>query len=388
MLAQALAGILIAHVFHLLSVLILFALALHILPSENPQRTKTAFIASVLHIISPAGVFLSAPYSESVFSCFSFLGMLLYCQGYRRPDSEQPHILELASIIGSGLCWGLASTFRGNGLLNGIVIAYRCVVLLRSLPKSAAFGRLIVNIIAGVLVALGTILPQWIAYQEYCLDGAMGQAPIWCSRIPPSIYTWVQTHYWYLTVCLFRNMTLILHRNVGFLRYWTLSNAPLFLLAIPVLCLMLSTALIAIFQPSILLPAVQNPQYRKSDATPIERSTDIGDEERFVVLMRCLSLPQAVLAVLTLTNFHVQIINRISSGYPMWYIFLAIMFTSRSTATAEAGSSTTRALPLNTLSGKVVSLLTQRKVQHLLISSTLLYALIQAGLYASFLPPA
>lgn len=368
--------------------LILFALALHILPSQNPQRTKTAFIASVLHIISPAGVFLSAPYSESVFSCLSFLGMLLYCQGFRRPDSDQPDVLEIASIIGSGLCWGLASTFRGNGVLNGIVIAYRCVVLLKSLPKPAAFGRLVVNIIAGVLVALGTVLPQWIAYQEYCLDGAMGQAPIWCSRLPPSIYTWVQAHYWYLIACLFRNMTLILYRNVGFLRYWTLSNVPLFLLAIPVLCLMLSTALVAIFQPSILLPAVQNPQYRESDAMPTKVSMDIGDEERFIVFMRCLSLPQAVLAVLTLTNFHVQIINRISSGYPMWYIFLAIMFTSRSTATADAGLSTTRALPPNMLPGRLVSLLKQRNVQHLLISSTLLYALIQAGLYASFLPPA
>jgi len=41
----------------------------------------------------------------------------------------------------------------------------------------------------------------------------------WCTCTIPSIYGYVQDRYW----------------NVGFLRYWTLSNAPNFLLALPAL---------------------------------------------------------------------------------------------------------------------------------------------------------
>jgi hypothetical protein len=42
-----------------------------------------------------------------------------------------------------------------------------------------------------------------------------------------------------------------------------------------------------------------------------------------------IALPQLILAVLALTSYHVQIINRISSGYPVWYWWLATMIVDR-----------------------------------------------------------
>lgn len=77
-------------------------------------------------------------------------------------------------------------------------------------------------------------------------------------------------------------------------------------------------------------------------------------------LLWVLAIPQLVLALLALTSYHVQIITRISSGYPLWYIWLAARICSNS------------------------SLGTSKAIFRWMV----LYATIQAGLYASFLPPA
>lgn len=197
MIKHALAGILIAHTCHLLTVLVLFALTLQVLPAQHPGRAKAAFVAAILHIFSPAGLFLSAPYAESLFSCLNFLGMLLYSHSFSQRSDKQPHASDLAALLGSGFCWGLASTIRGNGVLSGIILLYRSVMLIKSLPRIAALQELTITVLAGVLVALGAGFPQWIAYQDYCLNGTLDQLRPWCSQLPPSIYTYVQEHYWY-----------------------------------------------------------------------------------------------------------------------------------------------------------------------------------------------
>lgn len=84
-------------------------------------------------------------------------------------------------------------------------------------------------------------------------------------------------------------------------------------------------------------------------------------------IVQQLAVPQMVLAILTLTTYHVQIITRLSSGYPVWYWWLTSMildcresyFLGRKWSVAEG------------ISKWIV-----------------LYALIQGGLFASFLPPA
>lgn len=83
--------------------------------------------------------------------------------------------------------------------------------------------------------------------------------------------------------------------------------------------------------------------------------------------LRRLAVPQAILAVLALSNFHVQIINRISSGYPLWYLAVAAMTADRA--------------PVH-LSRNVY--VRSETVVRLMI----MYAIVQTGLFASFLPPA
>lgn len=78
-----------------------------------------------------------------------------------------------------------------------------------------------------------------------------------------------------------------------------------------------------------------------------------------------LAVPQGLLAVLALTSYHVQIVNRISSGYPVWYWFIAF--------------SAMDSLQDHRKGHRYLSLAAQAMVG---------YALIQAVLFGSFLPPA
>ncbi|KAL1297206.1 hypothetical protein AAFC00_004776 [Neodothiora populina] len=366
LLVEALAGILISHACHLLSVLLLFQLAKSIVPTKSPQRDDIAFVAAMLHIVSPAGVFLSAPYSESLFACLTFLGMLCYAHVYHGSSGM---VRRCISVLASGVCWGLASTVRGNGLLNGLILLSHALGLLGSLRSLEVCQELLATLVAGLTVALGNALPQWIGYQQFCPQDSTVQIPIWCSRIPPSIYTYVQAHYW----------------NNGFLRYWTLSNIPLFALAIPMLALLSTTALIAVFQPILLLSIAK--KVDKPSTPKLAEDLHDADRLRYVRCMRLFALPQAALALLALFNFHVQIINRLSSAYPVWYLVLAIAITTNDAPIAAIPSPGINRT-INQMTTTLVAYGKKRSVQRVVVSSMVIYAIVQDGLYASFMPPA
>lgn len=104
-------------------------------------------------------------------------------------------------VLLSGILFGIATTFRSNGILNGMLLleeALRCLYgLKRDMLDVATLRRLIATGIGGLCVASGFLLPQYIAYSEYCRDSGVVARP-WCNRVVPSIYTFVQDHYWYV----------------------------------------------------------------------------------------------------------------------------------------------------------------------------------------------
>jgi phosphatidylinositol glycan class V len=85
-----------------------------------------------------------------------------------------------------------------------------------------------------------------------------------------------------------------------------------------------------------------------------------GTDEQCRLLVRTLAVVQTLLAVLAITNYHVQIISRLSSGYPVWYWWVASCLMDKQRQSLGYG---------------VVVFIT-------------MYAAIQGGLFASFLPPA
>lgn len=74
------AGVIIAHAAHGLSVLVLYCLGCAIFSGRKGRML--AFIAACLHIFSPAGLFLSAPYGESTYALLSFTGYFLFVQSF------------------------------------------------------------------------------------------------------------------------------------------------------------------------------------------------------------------------------------------------------------------------------------------------------------------
>lgn len=99
-------------------------------------------------------------------------------------------------LIPAGIVFGVASTVRGNGIFNGIIFA---VELLSKVyyQGASAVRRCVALVIAGCCVASGVILPQFLAYREYCQSaGAVNDKRPWCDAFLPSIYTFVQRHYW------------------------------------------------------------------------------------------------------------------------------------------------------------------------------------------------
>lgn len=85
-----------------------------------------------------------------------------------------------------------------------------------------------------------------------------------------------------------------------------------------------------------------------------------GRNARIVSLIKSAAAAQVMVAVLIFINSHVQIISRVSSGYPLWYFWLARYLSDGAKSRIGNG----------------------------FITFMVMYASIQAVLFASFLPPA
>ncbi|PBP27848.1 mannosyltransferase [Diplocarpon rosae] len=325
---EGLVAICIAHVSHLLSVLAVFSLTRALFPNAS---VNFAFTAAVLHIISPAGLFLSAPYAESACALMSFVGCMLFTKGLLDKGSNTAsHDLLL---LFSGICFGIATSFRSNGILNGTLLleeACKALYDLRNGWQLPRVRRLIATGLGGMSVGAGFVLPQYIAYSEYC-GGRDTVARPWCERGLPSIYTFVQDHYW----------------DCGLFRYWKWTNLPLFLLAAPMFAILTVSGLWGL--------SFDADRQQEPTTTLKGNRKDHGTRQ----VLRNLAFSQLMLVIVTLTTAHVQIITRISSAYPLWLWYGSLISKERNTL----------------LGGNLVQFM-------------VIYALVQGALFASFLPPA
>ncbi|KAF7588026.1 ER membrane glycoprotein subunit of the GPI transamidase complex-like protein [Aspergillus hancockii] len=347
-------GITIAHAAHGMSVLMLYSIARAMFPGI--QGRKLAFISACLHIFSPAGLFLSAPYGESTHALLSFTGSLFFVQSFSRSGTSTG--LQDALIPLSGVMYGLATAVRSNGLLNGMLFFEEAIRLLYSMTRGVTFAttrRLIAIGVAGVCTGLGFVTPQYIAYRQFCMDELESRK--WCHDTPPSIYSFVQDHYW----------------DNGFLRYWTLSNVPLFALAGPMLAIMTYSAIWTLGVDSkVLKPG----SVQDSSKAQVHAQAQLTAR-----LLRSLAAPQVTLAILTLLKHHVQIITRMSSGYPVWYLWIAYVLV-------EGQSLASSGKAVEYLDKKGTSMLNQYRYARVTVGYMIGYATIQGALFASFLPPA
>lgn len=185
-----------AHGFHLLSCLMLYQLSWTICPAfADLNPAQFSFLAAGLHIISPAGMFLSAPYSESSFSFFNFLGFYVFAESLKEYSRTRKLKSEILMLL-SGVIFGVATTIRGNGLLGGLLYGLEGVKELIE-PPNPRIRRLSSIVLGGCLMAVCAMLPHFLAYSHFCVNvNPNEKRRPWCSHQIPSIFAWVQSHYW------------------------------------------------------------------------------------------------------------------------------------------------------------------------------------------------
>ena len=169
---------------------------------KSPVTRVSSFctLAASLHIISPAGMFLSSPYAESSFSFLNFAGHYFHAHAMLKHGQRRENQRDILVLL-SGVVFGIATTFRGNGLFSGLLLVWDALAcgirILRSINIASDVRHFVTVSISGLVMAAIAMLPQYLAYAEYCARGSadVGKRP-WCSYWPPSIYTWVQKRYW------------------------------------------------------------------------------------------------------------------------------------------------------------------------------------------------
>lgn len=224
---------------------VLHRLSLRVLRSEC-----RAYKSVILYCVNPASIFFSAPYSETLFAWMSFYTML------KCTDNET---LRFANIdILCGLPAGFSMITRSNGTVNLGFIFYTSFknVIERTLPEivykyrtlkrrivlpflllplfTSCVALLLTVIIALIPFLLVQIynylkycalndhnLPDFLSNTEYVLPGS-AESP-WCNSSLPMSYSYIQTHYW----------------DVGLFKYYKLKQIPNFMLASPILFLIL-----------------------------------------------------------------------------------------------------------------------------------------------------
>jgi phosphatidylinositol glycan class V len=195
-----LTGIAISTICHFLSVLVLYRLVALVIGVRG-QQSRIPFVVCVLHTITPASLFLSAPYAESLFALLNITGMFCYAKSKVALSSASSSSHEALYKLCSGALFALATTIRSNGLLSGLILLYDAVMQLSRLlsrpPNVHDICRVIITCISGTLIAVGFVGPQYLAYTEFCGTENLTTRP-WCEKSIPSIYSWVQSHYWWV----------------------------------------------------------------------------------------------------------------------------------------------------------------------------------------------
>ena len=275
------------NILHYLSVLTLYFLTSTLFDSNGVYGSQIARKTAVLFIFSSAAGFLSTIYSEPLSFFTTFIGLLSRSKVVRTRFTQGSKKWVLFYLLGTTLPFVLATLNRSNCVLLGVVYLYDFFRLL-SLGSSSLRKALVFPLTAGLLLFISFIIQQYyIPYNIFCSNNRAA----WCNTsistsfnlnflTRTSLYSYIQAKYW----------------NVGFLKYWTISNIPNFIFALPNLVTMGYASLYYCLKG-------QSPRLARSTTRP-------------------LAILTGVFLMVILVFAHVQIINRVSSFIPLhlWFV--------------------------------------------------------------------
>ena len=178
---------------------LLWAIVSHLDNRRSTKHSRIATVAALLYILSPAGVFISAPYAESIFAFRTFLGLYLLIVGIPL-FADRHKLAQSVNKLFAGLILGRATITRSNGVLAGLFYAVDALELGLKLVQDGLNPSYLIELASiiggGLLVGWGLVSPQLEAYQQYCIQVPVEERRQWCQRLLPSIFTFAQSHYW------------------------------------------------------------------------------------------------------------------------------------------------------------------------------------------------
>ena len=184
---------------HYFAMLLVWRIAQMLVSQAISAQRSIPFVAAVLYTVSPAGIFLSAPYTESLFAFCNLFGTYLYMLSFLAMRSEKVTTYGIL-LLASGVVFSIATVVRSNGILSGVLFAFDALEVISNMYMNGAHPRSLLMlaflITSGSIIVVGTIGPQLLGYREYCSNVAMQHQRGWCQRTIPSIFAFVQSHYW------------------------------------------------------------------------------------------------------------------------------------------------------------------------------------------------
>lgn len=290
------------------------------------QNTITAYKAAILYCINPASIFFSALYSESMFAYLTFYTML-------------------GSIKGMFTIYfplALSTLVRSNGIVN---IGFPTYFELKNLCSSQRIEKRKYNvlsilwhilkliklknyftILSAMIISLSPfLLLQIYNYMKFCtstfdkslmpvhilqyaiennliLPGRMNS--IWCNASLPLAYSYVQRTYW----------------NVGFLSYYQFKQIPNFILALPILYIMLQCI-------KEFICEYRNELYLLGFFDSKVKSGSTNEVKKYPLNMFVFVIHGLFLTMFCLLFIHIQVSTRLlasATPLPYWYCALTM----------------------------------------------------------------
>lgn len=304
-------GILVNFIFHIITVLILQLLTRRLLSrtSAKPSiRDSYVVITTLAFIFNPANIFMMSSYTESLF----VVVQLVICVA-----------LECGYFTIASLVVGISPLIRSNGLLNIIFLIYfylkhiihsnrldgldnisecfkpsRLLYIIKSTYKQLAM--LIVLLMISITPF---VIWQYHIYNTFCTQAWITSSKDhWCNQMIPLSYGYVQSHYW----------------NVGFLKYFQVSQVPNFVLATPI-CVLVFLGVNQLATTESFLSVVKWLGFKDIVQTNKCFTNTIFNQSRIFVYACHISF----LTVFGIFNVHVQILTRMlcsSSPFVYWTV--------------------------------------------------------------------
>lgn len=373
--AMLVAAVLINVVCFIKSAVIFYDLSRAVLKKSN-----IAYKAAVLYCINPASIFFSAVYSESLFAYLTFYSMLRSV----RSDSYVAFPIGLSVLTRSNgiINIGFPMYFQLKKLFHSYTGNLSCKTICKFMFSSitlkhlyAMCNTIIISMVQFILLQIYNyiifcipnpdqiIRPEVIAHSAAYNLTLLGNDNVeWCYSRIPIAYSYIQKKYW----------------NVGFLSYYEMKQIPNFVLAFPILYIMIKCIKEYFvehkryFYTLGFVKRIENNEYYKKKKYPIEMLV-------FVV-------HGLFLTVFCIFFVHIQVSTRlICSASPLMYWYCAL------SACCVSGKSDDDAYEFeeNVSSKWKVYFLTQKNYtlqERFLLSYFLGYTILGCFMFPNFLP--